>query len=436
VLTAVGQVSWPPGITQVSIEILDPLGDDAGVTPGYATASNPQTVPVLALQAQTQYTLTAVGTYADGGGILSAPVAFTTESLPPGFRTFETKSGEASGPYTLVSFIEGNAALGVEYAPVLGPTGIPVWYLTLPQGHGISADFQKQSNHTYTVATYDAAALQPDLNENPSIYVQYDVLGNQLATWKSPDEPATDEHDIRILTDGTALLNGIEFEHLDLSKIVDGGLPDAGIYGDMFERIAPDGGVLFHFSSFTLPITDEDPSNPLAGQTAIDGYHSNAIEVMDDGNYLLSYRNLSEAVKVDSTTGDILWILGGPRSSFTFVNDPLLGFRLQHGVRELANGHIIMFDDGYERNSRAVEYELDMTAMTATLIWSVTAENPAYQTYAFGYADRLENGNTLICYGTASTVEEVTPDGGLVWDLYDQNHDYGFYRSYRLDSLY
>ncbi len=394
---------------------------------------------MLGLQASTPYAFTAVGTWADGGILLSNVVAFTTSALPTGLHSYMNVSGQPSGGYTLLSYIPSNPTQGTEYAPIVNGAGAVVWYLTLPAGTGMDGDFERQPDGTYTVATITSSsgAIIPGLNDFLTIFRQYDVLGNPLATWSAPDTNATDEHDFRLLPDGSALLGGLDLQQENLSLVVDGGLTDAGVYDFVLERVSPSGEVLFSWNSSVLPLTGEDPSNTLVNQPVVDGYHGNSIDIMDGGDYLVSFRNLSEAVKIDPTDGGIVWILGGASSSFTFVDAPYPGgFRLQHTVRELPNGHIILLDDGYLRDSRAVEYALDETAKTATLVWSAQASNPGFAAYAFGSAQRLENGNTLVCYGTGQHVQEVTPDGGVIWDLSDPNHDYGFYRAYRLDSLY
>jgi outer membrane protein assembly factor BamB len=169
----------------------------------------------------------------------------------------------------------------------------------------------------------------------------------------------------------------------------------------------------------------------------VDFTHANAIDVMADGSYLISLRNLSQILKIDSTTGDILWRLGGEDGQFTFVNDSLNGFSCQHAARELPNGDIILFDDGDGHSppqSRAVEYALDTTAMTATLVWSAEDNPPIFAAY-MGNAERLPNGNTLIAYGEALHIQEVNASGDVLWDVVDPNQDFGFFRAFRVPTL-
>jgi hypothetical protein len=72
-----------------------------------------------------------------------------------------------------------------------------------------------------------------------------------------------------------------------------------------------------------------------------------------------------------------------------------------------------------------VEYLIDGAAMTSTLMWQYPgelADDPWYS-FAMGDADRLTDGNTLICAGNlgasadTSRVFEVTEDGSTAWSL-------------------
>jgi hypothetical protein len=112
----------------------------------------------------------------------------------------------------------------------------------------------------------------------------------------------------------------------------------------------------------------------------------------------------------------MIWRLCGSdpaRSDFTFVNDPLNGFSSQHDISALGNGRYMLFDNGNghsPRVSRAVEYELDLDAMTATLVWEY--RDGKYSPY-MGNAQRLPNGNTFINFVMAGypKATEVDPNG-------------------------
>ena len=120
------------------------------------------------------------------------------------------------------------------------------------------------------------------------------------------------------------------------------------------------------------------------------------------------------------------------------------------------DGTILFFDNGgYSMSmggptttyhSRAVEYQVDEGAKTATLVWEFPGnfdvdswyKNNWYTSY-FGDADRLANGNVLITAGSVSANEgdarvfEVTKaDGKVVWE-FRLPSSFGVYRADRID---
>mgnify|MGYP001369637907 FL=1 len=145
--------------------------------------------------------------------------------------------------------------------------------------------------------------------------------------------------------------------------------------------------------------------------------HGNSIDIDYDNNLILSNRKSSEIIKIDRITGEIIWIIGGPTNEFEILNDPLNGVNSQHDVKRLANGNLLVFDNGKLGEypaSRVVEYELDEENLTANMIWQY--ENPyGYLSRAMGSAQRLPNQNTFINWG--SIIENGESIGAIVMKL-------------------
>ena len=161
----------------------------------------------------------------------------------------------------------------------------------------------------------------------------------------------------------------------------------------------------------------------LTTSPAFDFPHMNAIDVDTDGHILLSSRNTSEVTKINRDTGEIIWRLGGTHNQFTFVNDPLNGPRNQHAIRSVGTNRYTLFDNGNVHSppvSRAVEYQLNPSNMTATVVWQYPA-TPTTSLYSFymGNAQRLPNGNTLINWavGNLPKLTEVRPDGTKAYEM-------------------
>ncbi len=92
----------------------------------------------------------------------------------------------------------------------------------------------------------------------------------------------------------------------------------------------------------------------------------------------------------------------------------------QHDATLLANGHVLLFNDGqYRRHAVSASSLVEIDPLTNEVVWS-------YEGYGFGGtsfysaitggAQRLPNGDTLATLGTKGQLMEVTPDGTVVWD--------------------
>lgn len=392
------------------------------------------TLPVFGLRPETSYSLWVTALTTGGKSTDSAQVSLRTGSLPSYLPVFSVeKPGNPQPGYTMVAwtainigpdlFSDQNAAL------IVDQDGQVAWYKEFP-GH-LVLDWQRQPDGNYTAAVDQAV---PWSSES---YRQFDKLGNQLRTWSVTGDNWIDDHELRILPNGDALFFATNARTMDLTNV--GGQSDAQVLGNLLIRLSSSNQLVFQWDAFDhLPAIDDlDPLIDHTGDT-VDWTHGNAIDVTADGNYLMSFRNISQVVKIDSRSGAVLWKLGGSDGNFTFLDDPLQGFSLQHGIRELPNGNLLLFDNGANHQppeSRAVEYQLDLNARTARMVWQYDADPPLFA-FAMGFAQRLENGNTLVTYGILPYVREVNRAGELQWSLLPPEQPGFIYRSFRIASLY
>jgi hypothetical protein len=175
-----------------------------------------------------------------------------------------------------------------------------------------------------------------------------------------------------------------------------------------------------------------------------DYVHGNSMEPAADGGLIVSARDTNTVFKIDVPSGKVAWRLGGigaGRSDFRVVGDPLGGFARQHSARLLANGHLLLFDNGGLSpvlQSRVVEYALDLNRREATMVWEYRAPEPHRFRSQMGSVQRLGNGNTLIGWGIAPEsaagsgrpeplATEIESSGRVIWHLESP----GGLRSYR-----
>lgn len=235
----------------------------------------------------------------------------------------------------------------------------------------------------------------------------------------------TTQHDFHMLPNGNMIVLGAEDVTIDMSTVVPGGHPAANVVNAVIQEIDRDGRVVVQWKALDhLPITDsyEDLTAP-----AIRFCHNNSLWIDDDGNWIISMRHMSQVIKVNRTTGEVMWKLGGKSNQFTFIGDhPELAptfFSYQHDARRLPNGNISIFDNGTQhapQYSRGVEYRLDERAMTATMVWEYR-HVPDYYVSIQGGLQTLPNGNRVVGWGSAANdgapgITEVDSTGRVVFE--------------------
>lgn len=144
------------------------------------------------------------------------------------------------------------------------------------------------------------------------------------------------------------------------------------------------------------------------------------------GNLVFSYRSVDIIGVIDRETGKIVWAWGPG------ILDG------QHKPHILENGNLLIFDNGTLRGySRVIEFN----PLTEEIEWeySATPKKKFLSKYISG-AQRLPNGNTLICEGGKAHLFEVTPEKEIVWDFVFPWHDEdglkSMYRCYRYSPDY
>jgi len=242
-----------------------------------------------------------------------------------------------------------------------------------------------------------------------------------------------------MLPNGHAIVAVGDSRQMDLSQIIPGGRPDADVKDGGFLEMNANKEVVFEWYCLDhIPITET-----LADLTdqSVDFTHLNYVNIDPiDHNYLISLRSICGIYKISRTTGEIIWRLGGPANDFTFIgeheeNAPYY-FVGQHSVHRLTDGNILFFDNGgagghvdvpVRSYSRAVEYHLDESTRTATLVWEYRRDPDIYAGSG-GDVQRFDNGNTLLNWGsatrnTAIVMTEATPAGEVAFELAFSDRD-------------
>jgi len=312
---------------------------------------------------------------------------------------------------------------GIPYVMILENDGTPYYYRRLTD---FSRDFKVQPTGTLTRLERGNVAGYVDMDSNFQI----------IDTLKCGNGYGTDQHEAQILPNGNYLLIASDVQHIRMDSVIEGGYPDARVIGNHVQELDRAGNVVFEWRSWDhFNILDALGVN--FQNILIDYVHMNSIAVDYDGHIIVSSRHFSEVTKVNRQTGETMWRLGGKNNQFEFVNDED-SISYQHDVRPVPGkeNHYTIFDNGNlktTRYSRAVEFLVDTTTMTATKVWEYR-HSPDWYAYAMGNVQRLPNGNTVINWsGNPNPVfSEVTSDGEVLYEL-RFGGGIGCYRSFRFD---
>jgi hypothetical protein len=181
--------------------------------------------------------------------------------------------------------------------------------------------------------------------------------------------------------------------------------PEPPMLGDVVQEITPDGSIVTQWQSWEHLNPDTDLICPLESRHT--WTHGNAITVTPNGDWLVSFRQISVVGLVERATGHWRWKWGPGALSH------------QHAPTYVAPDHVLLFDNGAHRYGQGAPYsrvvELDLA--TNEMVWEYRGDPPfAFYSPLISNAERLPNGNTLICEGSAGRLFEVTPDHEIVWE--------------------
>ena len=135
------------------------------------------------------------------------------------------------------------------------------------------------------------------------------------------------------------------------------------------------------------------------------------------GTVAWSMFETSTVVEIDLATGERVRHFGQIPGGWT-VEPAEANFELQHYPNYTADGTLVLTThvptQPYVQAIR--EFAFDDAREALTQVWSYGEDNGRYASYA-GVVYRLDNGNTLVGYGTDGVLQEVTPSGAVLWEL-------------------
>ncbi len=335
-----------------------------------------------------------------------------------------------------------------------------------------------EGGHLLRTATFDPAGSGPFAGGGAGGRIEdFDWDGNLIWAFELATDSQLLHHDIEKLPNGNVLAIAWEYKteaEATAAGRLPGTLRQGALWPDCILEIAPTGSfggaVVWEWHVWDHLVQDADPELPNYGVVAehperininydpeergqADWNHTNGIDynaALDQ--IVVSVRQFSEFWVIDHTTttaeaagssggrygrgGDLLYRWGNPEAyGAGDTGDRQL--YVQHDAHWIPSGYpggddILVFNNGEGRSGTNYS-SVDQVTPPLTIAgdyactggsaygpaastWSYVADPPQdfYSSFISG-AQRLLNGNTLICQGAHGTFFEVTSDGQEVW---------------------
>src|SRR3546814_6212840 len=147
-----------------------------------------------------------------------------------------------------------------------------------------------------------------------------------------------------------------------------------------------------------------------------DFIHTNTIEYIDaekaavlpfaeEGQVLLSFRDIGTLAVIDLDSEEIVWARRGDWAG-------------QHDPDILPNGNILLFDNLGKLGPGGRSRILEIDPQTGAEVWRYEGSGEVFfESDARASQERLPNGNTLITEAAGGRLFEVSPDGRIIWEF-------------------
>lgn len=418
---------WDPG-SPWWVEATELDGPDGQHRVTVSALADGDRVTVFGLAAGRTYRLEGVAARPSGSQVRSPPARVTLAAPPPeaGYTVEQldpARSVVASG-----FLATGTIAIGSlkSVVMVIAGDGGLVWWVPQALDRSITAVAFGEERDSLVWGQFDARATT-DAGEVVEVALDGSAEtvmaipgGHHVAVEAEPGTYAWLELEVRDEDrDG-------EVVHAGADRIVEGTVDGARtVVFDAFDDLYADG--------FTYPCDHAERAFDRYGVDDLTQWtHGNSLVPIDlDATgaptaWLVFERWPDTLVKVDRGSRSVVWQLGGPDSDFTLADGgatydtaytPVLW---SHGhFTDAWPGGLWMYDNGNHADpprSRIVELAIDEAARTVSIARTIDAPDGAF-TEILGDARRLPGGNVLAVWSGLGVIEEIAPDGEVVWRL-------------------
>ncbi len=390
-IATVVNVAWTttePSIGYVSYGTTPNLGSS---TPIESVAGTNHSAGLIGLLPNTTYYYRVV-TWQDLDAGASPVASLKTGALPSDLPVL-TQTGDATSTNGFNELLLLPIVTQKPIISVVAPTGQILWY------------YEETKGRTVTRARFSADQKA----------VLYNAIGNDTTI---PSEI------VRVALDGSSVTSvavpglGRDFVELangDYAALVSDvrASGSAMLRGDKLVELDATGkqtSIVSLWDCFDPTKFPGDGTNGDWTGAAALGFNSNDDKDVTNDVFYVSLRNLNTVVRVVRSAAKCDWVIGAaaPTVNFAMGSSPFV----HPGGVFASNTELLVFDsDGAgTTTSRAIDYTLDLTALTATQSWQYTTTPPVHAD-SLGGVSSLTNNRRLVNWSTAGKIEVVNATG-------------------------
>jgi hypothetical protein len=306
--------------------------------------------------------------------------------------------------------------------------GTLVWFKAMPTGEA-AMDLQMERYEGQPVLVWWQGRIVSQLGVGFGVDEIYDASYQPVATVGAGNGYQADLHEIQLAPSGAAFITAYSLVRADLASV--GGSPDGTLQDAIVQEVDVKTGLVmweWHADGH-VALTDSYNEKPTSATTPWDFFHVNSISLDPDGdeNLLISSRNTWAGYELDKHTGQILWRLGGKRSSFRM--GPGTGTAWQHDIRWQPDGTISIFDDGdfpkVHSQSRAIRERINWRTRTVSLVSRYVRSPPLLtgsqgndQMLAGGESGASGSGDSFVGWGEQPYFSEFSSSGEALFEAH------------------
>ncbi len=228
-----------------------------------------------------------------------------------------------------------------------------------------------------------------------------------------------DFHEARLTDQGTLL--GLVYNPVDMDLTSVGGPKKGRVVDAVAQEIDIETGlVLFEWHSIgQIPLEESyEDTIPKNGKSLFDYVHANSLALTNDGNLILSGREVWSGYKLNRETGELMAKIGGKDSDYKMLGKSQ--FAYQHDIEQLPDGTLSVYDNEaapqVRDQSRGLLLDIDEDKKTVSVQAELKHQPKKLTSGTQGSVQLLPNGNHFVEWGSQGYFSEFDAKGKMLYD--------------------